>query len=64
MVFVTFLVTVVVVFVVSSFGNIKGKFLPVNVLTTQGGVEVYLHTFLTSALDGSEWPVSGVGFFR
>jgi len=23
-----------------------------------GGLEVYLHAFLSSALDGSEWPVS------
>jgi len=22
-----------------------------------GGMEVYLHEFLTSALDGGEWPV-------
>ena len=40
MVFITFSVTVVVAFVVSSFGNIKGKFIPVNAMTTQGEVEV------------------------
>jgi len=28
-----------------------------------GGVEVHLHSFLTSALDGSEWSSSGPGSF-
>jgi hypothetical protein len=28
-----------------------------------GGVEIYLHAFLTSALDGSEWLASGSGRF-
>jgi hypothetical protein len=28
-----------------------------------GGVEVYLHTFLTSALDGGEWSASRPGLF-
>ena len=40
MAFIALFVTVVVVFVVSSFGNVKGKFIPVNAMTTQRGVEV------------------------
>jgi hypothetical protein len=40
MVFITFSVTVVVVFVVGSFDNIKGKFIPANAMTTKGGGEV------------------------
>jgi hypothetical protein len=31
------------------------------VMKTYGGVDVYLHTFLTLALDGSEWSVSRSG---
>ena len=64
MVFITLSVTVGVVFVVSASGNIKGKFTPVNAMMTQGGVEVQLHTFLTSELNGSEWSASRVGLFR
>jgi hypothetical protein len=30
---------------------------------TYGGVEAYLHAFLTSALDGDEWLASGLGRF-
>jgi hypothetical protein len=32
-------------------------------MKTYGGVEVYLHAFLTSALDGSEWSASRPGHF-
>jgi hypothetical protein len=34
-----------------------------HVIKMCGGVEVMLHTFLSSALDGGEWPVSHPGRF-
>jgi hypothetical protein len=33
-------------------------------MKTNGEAEVYLHPFLISALDGSEWPVSCLGRFN
>jgi len=30
---------------------------------TYGGMEVQLHAFLTSALDGGEWSASRAGYF-
>jgi hypothetical protein len=38
-------------------------FIKQNVIKTYGGVDEYLHTFLTSALDGSEWSASCPGRF-
>jgi len=61
MVFITFSVTVVVVFIVSSSVIIKGKLIPVNAMTTQGGGEVQFHVFFTSVLNGREWSASRVG---
>jgi hypothetical protein len=36
----------------------KGKGVPVHIMKGVGGVEVQLHSFLTSALDGGEWSAS------
>ena len=39
----------------------KVKFPLLHATKAHGGEEVYLHTFLTSALDGSEWSYSRPG---
>jgi hypothetical protein len=36
----------------------KGKYVPVQVIKEEGGVEVQFHSFLPSKIDGAEQPVS------
>lgn len=40
-----------------------GKLVPVQNIKPCGGVEVYIHSFLTSAVRGGEWPASRPGHF-
>jgi hypothetical protein len=42
---------------------VKGKFVPVNGIKVDGRVEVQVHSFLTSGLDGVKWSVSCLGCF-
>jgi hypothetical protein len=47
----------------------KGKVIPVlstehHAMEAYWGMEVWFHTFLTSALDGGEWSVSRAGHFN
>jgi hypothetical protein len=39
-------------------GKGKGKTSPVLAMNMYWGVEIYVHEFLTSALDGGEWSAS------
>jgi hypothetical protein len=39
-------------------GTAKGQIVPVYVRMAYEGVDVWLHAFLTSALDGDEWSAS------
>jgi hypothetical protein len=41
-----------------------GKVVPVHAMRAYGGVELWLHTFFTSALDREEWPASSPGCFN
>lgn len=40
-----------------------GKIVPVQTIKTCGGEEVYIHSFLTSAVFGGEWTASRSGHF-
>ena len=41
----------------------KSNVTPTHTLEAYGGLGVYLHSFLTSALDGGQWPTSCRGRF-
>ena len=38
--------------------SIKGTVVPVHAVNISGEIEVWLHSFLTSVLDGGEWSTS------
>jgi hypothetical protein len=46
-------------FILHGMHNLKDKIIPVlNAMKASGGVDVYIHIFLTSALVGGEWSAS------
>jgi hypothetical protein len=43
---------------VDYYENVKYEVVPIHAIKRIGSLEVYLHSFLTSALDGREWLAS------
>lgn len=41
----------------------QGTVVPMHDIQAHGGVEVELHSFLNSAMDGDEWAASFIGLF-
>jgi len=54
---------VIIIIIIEAEVNTKVNCVPVRALRQSGGIEVWLHSFLTSAVDAGEWLTSLPGHF-